>query len=356
MGGGKSSGSQQVQMTPEQSKLLGAQTDFLTNTAFPAYQQTIAGGQNVYNNAAGNVANAASNASNVAGKTGALQQAAGSNAYTSGLGGQQNIAASQGNLGANLSNQGAAGVSQGSRTLMGLGGNLAGQGAAGTSNIAGYQQGVGQNLTNQGAAGLSSLFGPQYEQNQVNAALQAGRESARESQAGQNAMYGGAGALGSSRQALADANLSSLNAQRQSTAAAGAQAQVQANQAAAAGQLLNAGQGASGQAQSAYANLLGQGTGALSSGANLSGNLLSAGQGAAGQAGALYGNLAGQGGAGLGAANQAAAAQIGYAGAPQDAYAKYASIIYGTPQASTTPNFAGTQSSTGSSKSSRIGG
>ena len=232
MGGGKSSGSQQVQMTPEQQKLLGAQTDFLTKTAFPAYQNTIAGGQDVYNQAKGNIANAATGASNVAGQTGALQQGVGS------------------------------------VSLLG------------------------------GAAGLASLFGPQYKQQQVDAALQAGRETSREALAGQNAMYGAAGGLGSARQALADTNLSSLNAQRQATAAATASAGVESNRAAAAQALMGAGQ------------------------------------------------------SNLGAANQAAAAQIGYAGAPQDAYAKYASIIYGTPQASTTPNFSGTQSSTGSSKSS----
>jgi hypothetical protein len=33
-----------------------------------------------------------------------------------------------------------------------------------------------------------------------------------------------------------------------------------------------------------------------------------------------------------------------------DAYSKYASIIYGTPQASTTANFAGTQGQKTSSK------
>jgi hypothetical protein len=42
--------------------------------------------------------------------------------------------------------------------------------------------------------------------------------------------------------ALADQNLASLNTQRQATAAAGAQAQVQANKAAAAQALLGAGQ------------------------------------------------------------------------------------------------------------------
>ena len=51
MGGGKSSGSQTVQMTPEQAKLVSEQTKFLTETAFPAYQKTIAGGQDVYQQA-----------------------------------------------------------------------------------------------------------------------------------------------------------------------------------------------------------------------------------------------------------------------------------------------------------------
>ena len=269
-GGGSSSGSQQAQLTPEQSALLKAQTGFLTNTAFPAYQQTIGMAGGAYNQAQPASITAANTAMDVAGQTGALQQAGGTQAYGAGLQGQQ--------------------------------------------GLAGYQSGIGKGLTGQGAAGLSSLFNPQYEQNQVQAALQAGRESARESQAGQNAMYGGAGGLGSSRMALADANLSSLNAQRQATAAAGAQAQVQANKMAA------------GQA------------------------LLGAGQGATSQAGQLFGNLAGQGAAGLGAANQAAAARIGYGQTPQDLVSKYASVIYGTPQASTTPNFSGTQGQTGSSK------
>ena len=233
MGGskGSSSGSQQVEMTPEQRRLVSAQTDFLTGTAFPTYQQTIGKAGEVYGQTAGNAINAANQASDVAAQTGGLQQ------------------------------------------------------AAGTAGLVG------------GMTGLASLFDPNYEKNQVNAALQSGRESARESLGQQNAMYGGAGGLGSARHALADTNLSSLNAQRQATAAAGAQAQVQANKAAAANQLATLG------------------------GQNLS------------------------------AANTAAAARVGYAGTPQDVLAKYASVIYGTPQASTTPNFAGTQSTTGQSQS-----
>ena len=234
MGGGKGSSTQQAQITPEQTAALQAQTKFLTETAFPAYQKTMAGAGDVYGNTSQATNAAATNATKVAQQTGGLQQGVGSaNLFT-------------------------------------------------------------------GSAGLASLFDPQYEQQQVDAALQAGRESARETQGAQNAMYGSAGGLGSARMALADTNLAGLNAQRQATAAAGARAGVQANKAAAAGALMTGGQ------------------------------------------------------AQLGAANTAAGSQIGYAGSPQDLYSKYASVVFGTPQASTTPNFAGTQGSTGSSKSSGI--
>jgi len=232
MGGGKSSGNQQAVTTQEQKDLIKAQTGFLTDTAFPAYQKTLGMAKDVYGQVSPAATTAANTAMDVAGRTGALQEATGT---------------------------------------------------AGT-------------LT--GMAGLASLFDPQYEKGQIQAALQAGREATREQLGGQNAMYGGAGGLGSSRQALADTNLRQLGEKRQATAAAEAQARVQANKAAAAQQLLAAGQ------------------------------------------------------TGLTGAQTAAAGRVGLAQAPQDVLAKYASVIYGTPQASTTPNFAGTQGSTGSSKSS----
>lgn len=148
-----------------------------------------------------------------------------------------------------------------------------------------------------GLQGLASLFGPQYKEQQVQSALQAGRESGRELVNQQNAGYGAAGGLGSSRAALANANLASLQEQRQGNVAATAAAGVETNRAAAANQ------------------------------------------------------LAGLGLQGLTGAQQSAASRIGYAQAPQDVLAKYAQVIYGTPQASTTPNFAGTQGSTGASQS-----
>ena len=234
MGGGSSKGGSNttVQITPEQRQAIQAQTDFLTNTAFPAYQSTIGGAKGVYDQAAQNTQSAATNASNVANATSQLQGAVGANSLVS------------------------------------------------------------------GTQGLQSLFDPNYEEGQVQAALQSGRESARESQAGQNAMYGAAGGLGSARMALADSNLESLNAQRQATAAAGARAGVQGLKSQAAQALIGAGQ------------------------------------------------------SGLGAANTAAGARINYAQSPQDLYSKYASVVFGVPQGNTTPNFAGTQgsSSTGSSK------
>jgi len=176
--------------------------------------------------------------------------------------------------------------------------------ASRASNVAGKTgalQGVtGAGALTSGVQGLQSLFDPNYEQNQIQAALQAGRESGRELVNQQVAGYGGAGGLGSARAALASENLAGLQAQRQATAAAEAQARVQANKAAAAQQ------------------------------------------------------LATLGGAGLTAANQAATSQVGLAGVPQDVFQKYASVVFGTPQASTNPNYTGTQggTQTGSSKSS----
>lgn len=168
-------------------------------------------------------------------------------------------------------------------------------------NVSGKALTGAENMINAGTNTLTQLFQPDYEQNQINAALQAGRESARESQAGQNAMYGAAGGLGSARMALADRNLSSLNAQRQATAAAGAQAQVQANRANAANMIMGGGQ-----------------------------NLANIGLTATGQ-------------------------QITAAQSPMDLYSKYAGIVFGTPQSSTTPNFTGTQGTTSSGSGFNFG-
>ena len=148
----------------------------------------------------------------------------------------------------------------------------------------------------QGIQGLEKLFSPQYKQEQISASMQPAREEIRNQLSGQNAMYGGAGGLGSARQILADRNLSQLGEQRLGTVAAATSANVEGQRQRAAESLITAGQ------------------------------------------------------AGLTGAQQSAASRIGYAQTPQDVLAKYASVIYGTPQASTTPNFAGTQGQRSSSK------
>lgn len=177
----------------------------------------------------------------------------------------------------------------------------AGQASDVASRAAAVQELGGTASYGAGLTGLASLFGPQYKEQQVQAALQAGREATREQLGGQNAMYGGAGGLGSARQALADVNLRQLGEQRQATAAADAAAKVEANRAAAAQQLAQFGQ------------------------------------------------------QGLTGAQQSATARVGLAGTPQDIYSKYASVVYGIPQGNTTPNFAGTQGSTTKGESKGFG-
>jgi hypothetical protein len=288
MGFGKSSGSSAPVVTQEQKDLLKAQTGFLTDTAFPAYGQTLGGAKDVMNQVMPNANAAAANAVNVAQQTGALQQGTGYAGLVGGMTGLQNAAK--------------------------------------------YQKDVGEILGAEGASKLAGLFSPDYQKQQVTAALQPAMEQTREAMAGQNASYGAAGGLGSSRAALAEANLRSLSNQRLGTVAAQTQQGIEANRSAASQALLSAGQNATNQS------------------AGYQQALLSAGQGATGQAANIFSSLVGTGQAGMNAANQSAAAQIGYAGTPQDVYSKYASVIYGTPQASTTPNFAGTQGQKTTSK------
>lgn len=234
MGFGSGSSTTTTQLTPEQRQLLQAQTNFLTNTAFPAYSNTIAGAQNALNQSAPAATQAAQNAMNVSNIAGAIQGAGGAQAY------------------------------------------------------------------GQGLSGLQNLFSDQYKQQQINAALQPATEDVREQMNHQGAMFGGAGGLGSSRQALASQNLASLSQARLGNIAAQTSANVESQRQAAANSLLAAGQ------------------------------------------------------QGLGAAQQSAAANIGYAQTPQDVFSKYASVVYGVPQGNTTANFSGTQGSSTSGKSGGV--
>jgi hypothetical protein len=139
---------------------------------------------------------------------------------------------------------------------------------------------------------LQSLFDPNYERQQLDAALQPAQMQYQQNLAGLNAGFGGAGQLGSARNALAQTQLAG---------------QTQASQQAAAAKILS--------------DIAGQ---RLQAGSTLS----QLGQGGIGQA--------------LGAAGQGVSAAM----VPQDLYNKYASVIFGTPAASYTPDFRGTQGST----------
>lgn len=174
--------------------------------------------------------------------------------------------------------------------------------AMGTAQRAGTLQELGGTSSYlSGMAGLQNLFSPEYKRQQISAALQPAQEAVREEMNAQRSMYGGAGGLGSSRNALAARNLASLSEARLGNVAATTSAGIEAQRQQAANTLLQAGQ------------------------------------------------------AGLTGAQQAAASQIGYAQTPQDLISKYASVVFGTPQGSTTPNFQGTQGTTGQSSSKGFG-
>jgi hypothetical protein len=177
------------------------------------------------------------------------------------------------------------------------------QGAPGVTNAAQNLAGTayqaqstlgqtGESALRTGITGLQSLFSPDYEQQQLNAALQPAQMQYQQNLAGLNAGFGGAGQLGSARNALAQTQLAG---------------QTQASQQAAAAKILS--------------DIAGQ---RLQAGSTLS----QLGQGGIGQA--------------LGAAGQGVSAAM----VPQDLYNKYASVIFGTPAASYNPDFRGTQGST----------
>lgn len=160
---------------------------------------------------------------------------------------------------------------------------------------------TGESALRTGISGLQNLFTPEYEQQQLAAALVPAQQQYMTNLANQRATFGGAGQLGSARQALADTALAGQTQASQQQAAAQVAANI-ANQRAAAAQ-----------------------------------NLASLGQGGLGQA--------------IGAAGQ----QITAAMTPQELYNKYASVIFGTPATSYSPNFTGTQGYTKSGQEYKAG-
>lgn len=150
---------------------------------------------------------------------------------------------------------------------------------------------TGESALRTGVSGLQSLFSPDYERNQIQSALAPAQAQYQQNLANQQAQFGGSGNLGSARQALAGQQLAGQNAALQAGTAAQIQRDIAAQRMGVGSTLANLGQGGLGQS--------------------------------------------------LGAAGQ----QVTAAMTPQQLYNQYASVIFGTPAASYSPNFAGTQGS-----------
>jgi len=175
--------------------------------------------------------------------------------------------------------------------------NLAGT-AGQAQNVLGS---TGESALTTGINALQNIASPEYQQAQLNAALMPGQAQYAQNIAAQGAQFGGAGQIGSARQALA---------QRQTAGSAMAQQQ----------------QAAAGVLQ------------------NIAGQQLAAG-----------GQLSQLGQAGLTGAQTAAGQQLTASMAPQALYNQYASVLFGTPSASYNPNFAGTQGGTTNTSGSKSG-
>lgn len=151
---------------------------------------------------------------------------------------------------------------------------------------------TGESALRTGVTGLESLFSPDYEANQIAAALAPAQAQYLQNVQNQGAMFGGTGELGSARQALAERQLAGTTQAQQQQTAAQIQSNIAQQRAAAAQALSGIGQSNISGAQSA------------------AGNIVNAGM------------------------------------IPQQLYNQYASVIFGTPSASYNANFAGTQGQT----------
>jgi hypothetical protein len=177
----------------------------------------------------------------------------------------------------------------------------AAQNLAGTAGKAQQTLGeTGESALRTGISGLQSLFDPNYEANQLRSALAPAQSQYAQNIASQQAQFGGAGQLGSARQALAGQQTAGQAQALMANVAADKQAQIAAQRMAAANSLASLGQGGIGQA--------------------------------------------------LGAAGQ----QVSAAMTPQQLYNQYASVIFGTPAGSYTPDFRGTQGTNTSGSSANI--
>lgn len=151
---------------------------------------------------------------------------------------------------------------------------------------------TGESALRTGVSGLESLFSPEYEANQISAAMAPAQAQYMQNIANQEAQFGGSGELGSARQALAARQLAGTTQAQQAQTAAQIQSNIAAQRAAAAQ------------------------------------------------------SLAGIGAGGLTAAQQAAGQVVTAGMTPQQLYNQYASVIFGAPSAAYNANFTGTQGQT----------
>ena len=179
-----------------------------------------------------------------------------------------------------LYNQQAPGVTSAAQNLAGT--------AMQAQNVLGS---TGESALRTGISGLQNLYTPEYEQQQMNAAMMPAQAQYQQNLTNQTIGFGGAGNLGSARQALAQGQLAGQTQSAQMQAAADVQKNISAQRAAAAQSLIGAGQ------------------------------------------------------TGVGGAISAAGQGITAAMTPQQLYNQYSSVLFGTPAASYVPNFAGTQGS-----------
>ena len=138
--------------------------------------------------------------------------------------------------GQDIFNQSVGGVNNAATNMA----NFANQG----QNIFGQ---TGANNLMMGSQGLQNLFSPQYEQQQLDAAMIAPQLQYQQNLAGQQANFGGAGNLGSARQAIAGGALANQNALQQQAARAQMQNQIAQNRMSAANSLMQGGSGQLGQ-------------------------------------------------------------------------------------------------------------
>lgn len=128
-------------------------------------------------------------------------------------------------------NQGAQGVQNAAQNLAGVGSQA--QQTLGET---------GESALRQGITGMESLFNPEYEAQQISAALAPAQAQYMQNLAGQEAMFGGTGNLGSARQALAGQQLAGSTQATQAQTAAQVMKDIQAQRAATGMNLAQLGQ------------------------------------------------------------------------------------------------------------------